>query len=635
MKFIRWKAVIPTLVILIVAVVFTVFFLDSIIKKVAINSGEAIFGAKVEISSLKTKLKNMSVEINGLQIANKEDVWKNLLETEKISFAMQPVPLLSKKLIIDEMAVRGIKWGTSRKTAGALPPKKKKKLEKKQKKEEPGIADKLKNSLKNKAAEEASNLAVISDIKSLQKNIKDIDAKKLVNIANLSSLKEIENMKSSFAEKESKYKSMLGEMKIDSKTKEISDTVDGLKDLRIDSPADVPAVKEKITKLKDAQKSTENLLHQIKTAKSDMASDFGEEKDLIRKINDLKNTDYKNIMSKLSVGDLTAGNITKSLVGPMWLTRINDAVSYIKLARKYAPKSEKKKILKKRLKGMDVTFEKENELPGLLVKKIIVSGTTGGEGKDDAKALDFSGNVLDITSNPVLWGKPTTAEIVGKKLNKELKMNLLFDHTKDVSRDEINVTMQGMTPKDLSIENLGNILFIDGGDVKIAAQFAMVGDELNSMVLTKVHNIKFGTAEKENETQKFFKQMFKNVKEINLEAQLVSKQGDTDFKVKSNLDDVFKNGIKSLVGEKLAEAKAKIKEEIDRQVEGKKKEMLAEFTGKKDGLLKNLTSKEQILTAKTEEIKNKINTAEQEIKKQIKEPGQEKAKKEIKNIFKK
>ncbi|PKM93003.1 MAG: hypothetical protein CVU80_00395 [Elusimicrobia bacterium HGW-Elusimicrobia-4] len=631
MKFIRWKAVLPTVIILAVAIIFTVFFADRIIKKIAINIGESVFSAKVEISFLKTKLKNMSVEIKGLQIASKEDVWKNILVIDRISFSMEPLPLLSKKIIVNEMTSEGMKWGTVRKTSGALPPKKKKKLERKRKGEEAGISDRMMASLKNKVSEETSNLAIISDIKSFQKNIKDIDVKKLTDIANLSSLKEIEKIKSSFGEKETKYRNLIGEINVDAKTKEITDTVDGMKELKISSLADVPSVKEKISKLKDTKKSTEKLLEQIKIAKNNVTSDFGEEKDLVEKINELKNSDYNNIMSKLSIGNLSAGNITKSLIGPIWLTKINGTLYYVKLARKYMPKSEKKKLLKKRLKGMDVAFEKENELPGVLVKNIVISGTTGGEGKNNETAIDFKGNVSDITSNPVLWGKPTTGKIIGKKRKKEILINLIFDHTKKTSKDEIMLTLKGMTPTDIGVSNLGNILFIDDGDVGIIAKFEMAGDELNSQIASKVGNVKFGTAEKENETQKIFKQMFKNVKELTVDAQLISKQEDTDFKVKSNLDDIFKQGIKSLVGEKLAEAKAKIKEEIDRQVDGKKKETLAEFTNKKDGLLKNLTSKEQVLTAKTEEIKIKISSAEEEIKKQ----GQQKIQKEIKDTFKK
>ena len=174
MKFIRWKAVLPTVIILTIAVVFTVFFADGIIKKITIDIGESVFGAKVEISSLKTKLKNMSVEIKGLQIANKEDVWKNILVIDRIGFSMETIPLLSKKIIVNEMTAEGVEWGTARKTSGALPPRKKKKLERKRNGEDTGISDRMMASLKNKASEEASNLAIISDIKSFQKNIKEL-----------------------------------------------------------------------------------------------------------------------------------------------------------------------------------------------------------------------------------------------------------------------------------------------------------------------------------------------------------------------------------------------------------------------------------------------------------------------------
>ncbi|MFN3966148.1 MAG: hypothetical protein ACK4JE_00400, partial [Endomicrobiia bacterium] len=115
-KLIRWKAVIPLLVFIAGTTIFCVFFLDTIIKNTFISIGESIFSAKVEIAKLKTKFKNMSIEIKGIQVADKSDPWKNLFEIDSVKFGIQPIPLLSKKVIIDEMSVEGIKWSTKRKT---------------------------------------------------------------------------------------------------------------------------------------------------------------------------------------------------------------------------------------------------------------------------------------------------------------------------------------------------------------------------------------------------------------------------------------------------------------------------------------------------------------------------------------
>lgn len=637
MNFIRWKALIPTLIILVLTGVFTVFFLDGIIRKTIINAGESVFGAKVEVASVKTKFKNMSVTIQGLRIADKNDVWKNLLEVEKISFAANPLPLLSKKLLIDEMTTEGIKWGTKRETSGALPPGKQKKLKKKQELEEKedkdSVSGKLMASLKNKAASEVNNLAAISNIKEIQKQIADFDVKKAVDVNNLASLKEINNMKSELAEKEKKYKAMADGINVDAKSKEITEALNSVKDLRVKTPADIAAAKEKISKLKETQEAASQMLEQIKTAKDNISADLGDQKNLLKRINDLKTADYDNIMSKLPIGNFQTGNITKTLVGPSCLNHVNTVVGYIKLVRKHTPKSSNKKTVKKRLKGMDVTFEKEKEMPDFLIKKVKISGTTGGNGKDNAKAFDFSGNVLDITSNPALWGKPTTAQISGKQKKQQILMQLLFDHTKEIPKDQMKVLMTGMTPDALGMGNMGEVLIIDDGNVGIDAKFEMLGDKIQAAANIVIGGVKIGTFEKENETQKIFRQMVRNVKAIIVGITLASKENDFDFNVKSNLDDILKDGVKSLVGEKMAEMKAKIRAEIDKQVAGKQEELLGNFTGKKAELLKGLTSKEQIVSSKKEELQNKINSSQDEIKNQGKAKVEGEIKNQLKGLF--
>ena len=108
----RWKYFIPTVVITALIVVFNIFFLDYLLKTSIISAGEMIFGARVEVSSVKTRFKNLSIDIKGLKAANKSDVFKNLFEIDDIRFSVRPAPLLSMKLIINEMAVDGVKWGT-------------------------------------------------------------------------------------------------------------------------------------------------------------------------------------------------------------------------------------------------------------------------------------------------------------------------------------------------------------------------------------------------------------------------------------------------------------------------------------------------------------------------------------------
>ena len=120
----RWKYFIPAAVITALIIIFNIVFLDMLLKTALVSTGEAIFKAKVEVGSLKTKFSNLSVKITDLRIADKSDPWKNAFEVGGINFALRPAPLLSKKFIIENMSVEGVKWGTKRETSGALPPKK-------------------------------------------------------------------------------------------------------------------------------------------------------------------------------------------------------------------------------------------------------------------------------------------------------------------------------------------------------------------------------------------------------------------------------------------------------------------------------------------------------------------------------
>jgi len=112
----RWKFFIPFVVVVGVVTLFNILFLDVIIKKVLISAGESVFGAKVEVRYLRTGFSDLSVTIKDLSIADKDDVWKNLFETEKIRFALKPLPLLSAKFNIDEVSIEGMRFGTQRKT---------------------------------------------------------------------------------------------------------------------------------------------------------------------------------------------------------------------------------------------------------------------------------------------------------------------------------------------------------------------------------------------------------------------------------------------------------------------------------------------------------------------------------------
>jgi len=120
------------------------FFFDRWIEKRFESFGDKIIGAKVELSGLKVSIFNMKMQWDRLQITDPEDTWRNLIETGYCGFNIAPVPLLSKKVIIEEFQVQNVQFSTQRSTDGKL-----KKKNEASAHEQPEIIVKLKKNLQN------------------------------------------------------------------------------------------------------------------------------------------------------------------------------------------------------------------------------------------------------------------------------------------------------------------------------------------------------------------------------------------------------------------------------------------------------------------------------------------------------
>jgi len=634
MKFIRWKAVIPLLVFIIGITILCVFFLDTIIKNTIISIGESIFSAKVEISSLKTKLKNMSIEINGIQVADKSDPWKNLFEIDRVKFGMKFIPLLSKKVIIDEMSTEGIKWSTKRKTYGGLPPKKLKKIEKKKRKEEETFTSKLMAKLQEKAKKEIETLPAVKNAKELEKELKSIDINKLISETEFESKKLIEALQTESSQKYQNYKNEIQNLNVDEQIKIVKSLIDDVSSIKIEKLEDIKTAQEKISQLNEKKKSLEASLEKLKKLKTSIESDFIETKEISKKIEQAIENDYKNILNKVKLPELSKGNISRALFGDLWINRVNNVIYYIHLARKYFPprKKEEKKTLRQRAKGIDVVFHKENVLPELWIKKISISGTTGGEGKDNENAITLSGVVNDISSDPALINKPTTLKIEGRKLTRQYLIEGIFDHIKETPIDTISLNIKGPGIKEFKMPESQFIPKIEDGTLNIQSSFTLKGDEIDCRMNLSIEKIKFSKTgsskegEFQDELKKIIDEIFQSIDRIFLTAKLYGKMDSLTTELDSNLDDLITNKLKSIYGQKIQEFRAKIKSEIDKNITQPKEKFLKEYSEKKEELEKIFSSKKASIDEqksqiekKQEETKDKINKATEKEKKKKEE----------------
>jgi len=645
----RWKFFIPFLIVVGVVTIFNILFLDVVLKKALVSSGEAIFGAKVEVGQLKTRFSDLSITIKNLAVANRDDVWKNLFETEKISFSMKPLPLLSAKFNIKEMSIEGMKFGSPRKTSGALPPKKLKKLEKKSADDKDGFFSKIMASLYEKGKSQVASLPVADNIAEARKGLDKISSD-FVKLDDLETPKEIEKFRNATTEKYTRNETLVKNLRVSERIQPISSAFKEASGLKLSTIEDVKAAAPTLEKLKNTLPEGNKLIQDITTAKEQILSDFGSTADVLKQIDEMKKRDIDRLSQKLKLPTMPKVNIAEALFGSVWISRYNKTIYYIALARKYMParkKSEEEKIIVKRLKGRDIYFPHPAAPPKFLIEKISISGVVGD--------INFSGVIKDITNDPALLGRPTTINIAGTAGSRSLLINGVLDHTSEIPRDTLSVSYKGLEGSALGISDINSdyLPSFEKSSAGILAEGSFVGDEINGKVSIVTKGLKVRDVPSGDEVRKIMADVWKGIDSISVVALLTSKKGeDVRFSVSSDADKILQDRISRIFGEKVAEARRKIEQQVSQLVDGKKNEALKEFETKKKAVTDEIASKESEARAQVEQAKAKVTEIENKIKEieereksrlneekkkveeQLKKQGGEKLEDLKKNLFK-
>src|SRR5439155_1382499 len=114
----RWKAVGPLLAFGALGAAAWLLFAERIARRAIETVGTAVIGAKVEIRALALSLGHGSVALRGLTVASPFRPLENLLQADELVADLDLLPLLEKKVVIDRLAAKGLKFATPRATDG-------------------------------------------------------------------------------------------------------------------------------------------------------------------------------------------------------------------------------------------------------------------------------------------------------------------------------------------------------------------------------------------------------------------------------------------------------------------------------------------------------------------------------------
>ncbi|MFH1976779.1 MAG: TIGR03545 family protein [Pseudomonadota bacterium] len=540
-RWIRWQGLVAFLGVTISICLILFLVVDTIVKRVIENSGTKIVGAKVELEKADLSLFPAGLTLFGLQVTDPEEPMKNAVEIGRIAGTLDSLQLLRRKVIVNEMSVEGVRFGTQRIKSGAI-----------SKKTEKDGKDEKKNSIPGLPIMKLPDIQVILGKENLQtvqliQSIRtDIEGRKELWTKNITELP--------------------GKEKIDGYRKRI-EALKGIKDSKKDIGGILGSAGEAQTLYKDIQADLELLQKSRKELNSNLAN-F---KDQITKIEKAPQEDIRRLSEKYGFSAYGLANMSRFFIEPGITAWIDRGLYWkAKLEPIFERVIEKKGgaevVRPLRTKGSDARFKEKEPLPDFLIRvaKVSVQLPMG----------DFSGAVKNITPDQNILGQPLLFIFSGEKLPgvRSVRLDGAVNRVSPGSpEDRINLSLEGYKIQAMSFtQNSSMPLKLEKGDADLNLNALLSKGFIDATVAAKLQgvHISAGGTDADSGFGKAISSALSGVSTVGVKARITGPSDNYQVQISSNLDEILKNAVGSIIKDQVALFENKLRAAISDRVSG-------------------------------------------------------------------
>jgi uncharacterized protein (TIGR03545 family) len=558
MKMIRWAGLVVFIVIVGLITIFSLFFLDGIIKGIVEDRASLAVGAKVEIGDLRSKIFGLSVDIQDLQVANPEEPMRNSVEVGSLAFDLGAAPLLKKKIVIERMKVLDLAWNTPRKTSGALSPRLQKKLEAGKKPSDLGAKG-------EKRIEECvlPNFSILADLKKRS-------PEELLKGVNLQSAAFLGDYPKKVSAAKETWEKRLKELPT---REEIEKDVKSFQTLKDQRPKDLTQLPAYLEKVKALQKKINDTQKTLTTAQQEFQTEMNTLKTSLQEVEKLKNADVKTVMAKLGVQIPSATDLICVLLGKEVAHKVDWALGMYRKLSQYTSKGKPKEEKEKpkpvpRMKGMDVRFPITRGYPDFLLELAEFSARPDMKKASGVFAFEkLAGELRGLTSHPAIYGKPTLFKLNGSmagNLAKDFVLAGQLDHRKTVAEDRIDLNI-----KELRMEQAGTAgsqespLRLASALLNVNGSLGVKGEALDGRLLLNVLNPKVAV----ESSAAILGDLFKNMGSFDLSLAIGGTLDQPSLGLSSSATKTLTSGLENLVQKEMKGLQDGIKNVISSRVD--------------------------------------------------------------------
>ena len=514
----------------VLVVVVALFLIDGIIEKQVEKYGTRAVGARVDLAAADLAFFPPGITLTGLEVTNPDSPMTNAVEVATISFALDVMPLLEKKVIIDDMTLARVQFNTQRKTSGAVP----------------GLTPTEKDKEKERAASGCGDIEVpaleLSDVGSIlsMEKLESLDAVKAVKA-------DIEAEKSKWQKKLTALPDQKRLESYKARVEKLTSGGSGQLGGFLSAAGDIQNIQKEIQQDLDALKNAQNSLN------SEIAS-------LNRKIDRLAANpmaDVKRLADKYALSPGGLNNMSRVLMGDQMCGWVQKAMGWYDRLKKPGQKK----------KTPDTQTEGEGgEIPFVLIRRaeagiVLKSGTIKGVFKD-------------ITSKPELLGKPTTFDLSGQKLDGLDLIKILgsLDHSNPAkSINTMKASVKGYLLENFKLPaDTGVPVIIKKALVDLDIDSSLIGEDLTALFTAALKNtsLSVDTSSQSSPLVKAMGAALESLSTLAANADVNGTLENYTVKIKSDVDKLLKSAMGKVVNQQTAALKKQLKSQISAQLQG-------------------------------------------------------------------
>src|SRR5262245_4046020 len=528
----RWRAIAPFALFLLLMVAGWWLFADRLGRLAVQRGGTAVLGARVDVRSLHISLGRGSVTLSGLVAASPFDSMNNLMEADQLVADIDVMPLFEKKVAIDRLAAKGIRFGTHRTTSGFVPS------------QGDGTASRIMANVRTWAGQPALQVPVLQ-LATGELSVDSLDPRKLQTIQAAEAL-------ASRADSSARaWADQLGSLNVQATA---DSAVAFARRLQGAKPTDLALIRDArrtIDRVKQTRDRVVSLERGVQAGAGTL--DQG-----LVAIDGARQRDYAFAKSLVRLPPIDASAIARVLFGPEAVAQFQRALYYTQLAREYMPRGLRPRAVPSpaRRAGVSVQFPREHALPGFLLRDAEVSLLLGA----DSAPRSYSGRLRGLTSAPALYGRPTTFDLRAPTVSADA----VFDHVRETPRDAIGGTIQGVSIPDIHLPGLPIRVAPGRGEVTLG--FTLYGDSVRGrwQVVAPAAAWQRDSGGAGSAVTDLLWQVVSRIDRLDLIAELGGTLSHPQLRVRSNLDGAVADGLRAAIGDKIAAAEATVRARVDR-----------------------------------------------------------------------